>query len=285
MGMAQTNFGSLAVFGGGVMGSAIVRGGIAAGVLEPSRVIVCEPDSSRREHLARLGVRTTAGHPEALEFIQDWGTVLLAVKPQSLDELAAQLRGGLAQGERLVISVMAGIPGTQLRARLGARLRIVRAMPNTAAAERLSMTAIAAGPGATGDDLSQAEAIFAAIGETVRIDEAMMDAATAVVGSGPAYVYLLAEAMMRGARDVGFDEPTADAMVRGTIRGAAAMLARNLSLPPAELRARVTSKGGTTAAAIQVLEQAGFVEAQSRAIVAARDRGRQLAQIHSADHR
>lgn len=285
MGMAQTNFGSLAVFGGGVMGSAIVRGGIAAGVLEPSRVIVCEPDAARCEHLAGLGVRTTARHPEALEFIHDRGTVLLAIKPQSLEELAGQLRGGLAQGERLVISVMAGIPGLQLRARLGARLRIVRAMPNTAAAERLSMTAIAAGPGATSDDLSRAEAMFDAIGETVRIDEAMMDAATAVVGSGPAYVYMLAEAMMRGARDVGFDERTADALVRGTIRGAAAMLARNVTLPPAELRARVTSKGGTTAAAIRVLEQAGFVEAQSRAIIAARDRGRELAQIHNTENR
>lgn len=279
MGMDHSNFGTLAVFGGGVMGTAIVRGGIAAGVLEPSRVIVCEPDSSKREELASLGVQTTADHAAALRFISSDAAILLAVKPQSLHALAAQIQDALAESDRLVISVMAGVPARRVQSALGPRLRITRAMPNTAAAVRQSMTALARGPGATQADLARTEALFAAIGQTVHIDETLMDAATAVVGSGPAYVFLLAEAMTHGARQVGFDDRTADAMVRGTILGAAAMLAQHAELAPAELRARVTSKGGTTAAAIQVLEQEGFVQAQSRAIVAARDRGRELAQL------
>lgn len=279
MGMAQKNFGSLAVFGGGVMGTAIVRGGIAAGVLEPSRVMVCEPDATRREELAGLGVQATADHAAALRFISTDAAILLAVKPQSLHALAAQIQGGLADSDRLVISVMAGVPARRVQSALGPRLRVTRAMPNTAAAVRQSMTALARGPGATQADLARTEALFAAIGQTVHIDESQMDAATAVVGSGPAYVFLLAEAMTHGAKEVGFDDRTADAMVRGTILGAAAMLAQHAELSPAELRARVTSKGGTTAAAIQVLDQEGFVQAQSRAIVAARDRGRELAQL------
>lgn len=274
--MTRASFGPLIVFGGGVMGSAIVRGGLAAGVLDAALVTVCEPDASKRAALAALGVRTTSDHAHAARAAPD-AAWLLAVKPQSFAELARQLAGAGVSSRRLVVSVMAGVRGERIAHELGLGARVVRAMPNTAAAVRRSMTAIATGPGADQTDLAQVRALMGAIGTTVTIDESLMDAATAVVGSGPAYVYLLAEAMTRGAREAGFEGATADAMVRGTIAGAAAMLEQHANTSPEGLRAMVTSKGGTTAAAVQVLIEADVPGAVVRAVLAARDRGRELA--------
>lgn len=274
--MTGTSFGPLVVFGGGVMGSAIVRGGLAAGVLEAALVTICETDASKRAALAALGVRTTADHAQAARAAPD-AVWLLAVKPQSFAELARRLGGAGVSSRRLVVSVMAGVRGERISHELGLGAQIVRAMPNTAAAVRRSMTAITKGPGADEADLDRVRALMGAIGTTVTIDESLMDAATAVVGSGPAYVYLLAEAMMRGAREAGFDDVTADAMVRGTIAGAAAMLEQHANTSPADLRSMVTSKGGTTAAAVQVLCNAGVPDAVVGAVLAARDRGRELA--------
>ncbi|MBX3405101.1 MAG: pyrroline-5-carboxylate reductase [Phycisphaeraceae bacterium] len=275
--MTGTPFGALVVFGGGVMGSAVVRGGLAAGVLEAARTTVCEPDRSKCAALAALGVRVTHDHGAAVQSSGPDAALLLAVKPQSFAELASQLRGAGVSSGRLVVSVMAGVRGERIAAELGIGARLVRAMPNTAAAVRRSMTAIAPGPRATEADLARVRALMSAVGKTVTIAEPLMDAATAVVGSGPAYVYVLAEAMMRGAREAGFDETTADEMVRGTIGGAAAMLEHHANMSPADLRSMVTSKGGTTAAAVDVLHSAGVPEAVVRAILAARDRGRELA--------
>src|SRR5690606_30719943 len=126
-------------------------------------------------------------------------------------------------------------------------------------------------------DAAFARTLFGAVGETVDLDEALMDAFTAVAGSGPAYLFYLAEAMARAAEGVGFDAATADRLVRATIVGAAGLLDADRGRPASELRALVTSRGGTTAAATQRLDDAGVAEAFERAIVAARDRGRELA--------
>ncbi len=274
--MNASSFGSLAVMGGGVMAESIVRGGIAAGVLAASDLIVCEPLPERRAIFGAMGVRTTALHHEAAP--PNW-PLLVAVKPQSFAELARQLRPHLGDQSRLIISILAGTTSSTILAGLGAANRIVRVMPNTAARVGLSASVIASGPNSNVDDLQRVELLFTAIGSTVRIDEAMMDAATAVVGSGPAYVYLLAQAMIEGARAVGFDPVTADLLVRQTIRGAAGMLSERESPAPEVLRSRVTSKGGTTAAAIDVLERSGMPGAIRQAVVAARDRAAELAQI------
>lgn len=276
MTMIQHPFGPLAVMGGGAMAEAIIRGGLAAGVLAAAQIIVCEPKPERRAVFEALGIRTTTRHSDAVAADRP---LLLAVKPQSFDELALQLRPHLDRHPCLAVSILAGTGASRIHHALGESGRVVRAMPNTAARLRASTTAIARGPSATDHDLALTERLFSAIGITVTIEESLMDAATAIAGSGPAYVFYLAQAMLDAAAEIGFDSPTASRLVRGTIAGAGQLLCTDRDTPPEVLRAAVTSKGGTTAAAVAVLDQAGVLQAFRQAIIAARDRGRELAQL------
>ncbi len=272
----------IAVVGGGNMAQSIVRGAIDAGVLDPRAVTVAEPESSKRDALRLWGVRVAKDSAELgawltqAELAPGEGQVLLAVKPQSLDEVAGQLRHTLGPARRVVISILAGTPTEKIRAALGPQVGVVRIMPNLPVRIRKSTTAIALGAGAEEGDDQRAQEIFSAIGRVVSIDESLMDAFTAVGGSGPAYLFYLAEAMIKAAMDVGFDRDTAEWTVRWTLAGAGALL--DATDQPAEtLRTAVTSKGGTTAAAIAVLDDARVIDAFIRAIRAARDRGRELA--------
>ncbi len=274
----------LAIVGGGTMAQAIVRGGIDAGVLDPRLVGIIEPDPSRRDVFRAWGVRAVKKPDElvawlaAIDTAEAPGQILLAVKPQSLPEVGLQFRPLLSQsdeGERTVISILAGTPTSRIRAALGASTAIIRVMSNTPAQIRKGCTAIALGDGAVEDDDVFAVDIFSALGRVVRIDESLMDAFTAVAGSGPAYVFYLAEAMTKAASEVGFDRDTATWVVRWTIAGAAALL-DTTDQPPETLRMAVTSKGGTTAAAAAVLDQAAVMDSFVRAIKAARDRGIEL---------
>jgi pyrroline-5-carboxylate reductase len=163
-----------------------------------------------------------------------------------------------------------------VRAALGGTVRIVRAMPNLPASVRRGVSAVALGAGARAADVEVAHALLGGVGETIEIPERQMDAFTAVAGSGPAYVFYLAEGMLHAAVRLGFDQEMAQRIVGATIEGAAAMLAAS-DHAPAELRARVTSKGGTTAAAMRILEDARTLETIVTAIRAARDRGAELA--------
>lgn len=273
----------LLVVGGGNMASAIVRGGLDAGVLAAARVVVCEPDEGKRRKFEGWGCRATEV-PERAWYLAcstramdgDGGEVLLAVKPQSLAGVAAGFGPVLARAPwRVVVqSILAGVPTTRLGA-IFPGAGIVRLMPNTPAQIGLSMTALCLGAGSTLAESDLAERLFAAIGKVVRIEEGLMDAYTAVVGSGPAYVCYLAEAMTRAAIGLGFEPAMADAMVRQTVRGTAGLLEAS-SDTPAQLRAQVTSKGGTTAAAVGVLDSEDADETMVRAITAARDRAREL---------
>ncbi|MCH7873254.1 MAG: hypothetical protein IID33_16280 [Planctomycetes bacterium] len=169
-------------------------------------------------------------------------------------------------------------------------MRVIRVMPNTPARIGQGMTAIAMGCGAQAGDDALAQAIFAAVGEVVSIDETLMDAFTAVAGSGPAYVFYLAEAMSAAAVRLGFNQKQADLIVRQTIAGAGNLMVASVDeqtdptgqtgvpLSPAALRAAVTSKNGTTYAATTRLDELGVMEAIITAVRAARDRGRELAQ-------
>jgi pyrroline-5-carboxylate reductase len=285
----------LAVIGGGNMGKAIVLGAIDAKLLSHGEMVVGEPDLKKREEFARWGVRCVASVGEAIDHLLPvpgtlgalgesthlaacGGQVLLAVKPQSLPEVATALRPLLAQSPRVVISILAGTPTEKVAHFLGAN-PIVRVMPNTPARLRKGMSAMCLGTGealAGKTHATLAHDLFASLGEVVKIDESLMDAFTSLAGSGPAYVFYLAEAMVRAAQEVGFDRITADRIVRQTVVGASALLAESHE-PPDALRAAVTSKGGTTEAAIAELERAGVTDAVVRAIVAGRDRGRSLA--------
>jgi len=204
--------------------------------------------------------------------------VVLAVKPQVFPQVAGLLRAALPAGSALVISVMAGVTIDRLRAELGPRARIVRAMPNTPAKVGQGATAFAIPPDAADPegDAAVAGALLGCLGPlVVRVEESLMDAFTAVAGSGPAYLFYLAEGMIDGAVAAGFDPADAGAVVRQTLLGAATLLARDPA-PPAELRQRVTSKAGTTEAAMEVLTRRGAAAAVRDAVIAARDRGRQL---------
>ena len=266
----------LALVGGGNMARAILMGALDAGVAEAWEVAVADPSAPQRRVLADLGIRCVERAPELAALIDESTQLMLAVKPQMLGEVAPDI-APLLRTSRVVISILAGTPSARIREALGQNARIVRVMPNTPVRVRRGMAGVALGAGAVEDDDRLAMKLFAAVGDVIPIDESMLDAFTAVVGSGPAYVCYLAEAMCDAAVAMGFDAATADRIVRKTMQGSGALMAELQDHSPAELRQSVTSKGGTTAAAIGVLDEAKVRDTFVRALAAARDRGAELA--------
>ncbi|HMN95189.1 MAG TPA: pyrroline-5-carboxylate reductase [Phycisphaerales bacterium] len=260
----------LAVVGAGNMGAAIVAGAVGNGVLRAAELLVIDPDQRRRDAMAALGC-AVAERASSAPLAR---SIMLAVKPQAFSGVAAEI-GRLAR-PTVVISVMAGIESGSIRAALGGESRVVRAMPNVACKVGAGMTALALGAGAAPGDELLAMRLFDAIGATIRIDEALMHAATAVGGSGPAYLFALAEAMERGAQEVGIPPVHVRRVVVQTLLGALRLLAES-GETPAGLREAVTSRGGTTEAALGVLVDRGFADSVVAAIAAARDRGAALA--------
>ena len=268
--------GRLIVIGYGNMGKAIVDGLTGARqlsgappLLERSRVVAVDPRAEASD--VHIGRDFAAVAP-----LREGDALLLAVKPQVFPAVAASVAGAL-RSSTLALSVMAGITSQRISEALGRHARIVRAMPNTPAQIGQGATAFALGPGATAADAGAARAMLGALGPLVtQIDESLMDAFTAVAGSGPAYLFYFAEAMTAGAIKAGFDDQTADAVVRQTLLGSAMLLASDSRTSPAELRARVTSKGGTTEAALNTLADGKVHQAVVSAILAAGDRGREL---------
>lgn len=251
---------------------AVLRGALDSGALRAASTMVVEASAERRAQAQALGVRTSAGAAGAAGCAQ----FLLAVKPQHFEALASELPAVSLQGggSRLAISLMAGWSSESISHMLGGA-RVVRTMPNLPAQIGRGVTAIAASPTASTDDMALVERLFGGVGRTVRVREDQLDAVTAVSGSGPAYLFLLAEAQVAAAEAMGFDSQAARALVAGTIEGAAAILAASAE-SPAALRAQVTSKGGTTEAALAVFERDGFKPMVQRALEAARDRGAAL---------
>lgn len=259
----------LAILGGGNMGQAIARGALRARVIGPDELIVADLKPERRDELAELGCQV-ADDPRDCLVAEE---LLVAVKPQHFDELASRISP--LPSPRVVISIMAGIGSTAIRHALGATARVIRVMPNTPCQLGEGMTGIALGEGAEPGDERLARALFEALGRTVVLDESLMHAVTAVSGSGPAYVYLLAELMQRAAEETGLDAATSQLLVVQTIIGAGRML-RESGCTPAELRQVVTTPGGTTAAAVDVFNERGLGDTMIEAIRAARDRGAAL---------
>ncbi|MGN7915902.1 pyrroline-5-carboxylate reductase [Lysobacter sp. 22409] len=264
--------GPIAFIGGGNMARSLIGGLVARGVAA-SDIRVAEPVAALREALQHdFGVQCFDDASAAAEGASVW---LLAVKPQVMREVCASLSAQAVAQRPLAISIAAGITAGQLDRWLGGGAAVVRAMPNTPALLGAGITGLYANAAAA-PRFDQAASLLDAVGPTVRIDEeAQMDAVTAVSGSGPAYVFLLAEAMQQAGQAQGLSAEAARALVRQTLLGAATMLTH--SDDPAEvLRARVTSPGGTTQAAIETFEAGGFRALVDRAIAAATERGRQL---------
>lgn len=271
----------LLVIGGGNMGRAIVQGAIRAGTLDAALAVVLEPDASKHRAFTELGCSACEKPAEAVRVFQDFekpggaGMVLLAVKPQMLAAVAEAVGEPLRSQPRLLMSILAGMTTGRLADALGGR--VVRLMPNTPAQIGKGITALCPGPGANADDLATTRVLFESVGRVVDLPEDLLDAFTAVAGSGPAYVFYLAEAMAAGAQAVGFSRDQALELTRATIAGAAALLEASPETDPGSLRAMVTSRGGTTAAATGVLDAREVLPAIRAAIIGARDRGRELA--------
>ena len=263
----------LAFIGGGNMARSLVGGLVAAGA-DPGNLRVADPNASTREALAAdFGVRV---FERAAEAVDGAGTWVFAVKPQVMREVCAGL-SAIAQAQRpLAVSIAAGITATQLERWLGGHLAVVRTMPNTPALLGAGVTGLFAHARVDDEGRARADRLQASAGRTVWIDdEARMDAVTATSGSGPAYVFLLAEAMEDAAIAEGLPPDAARTLAQQTLLGAARMLVES-GEAPAELRRRVTSPNGTTQAAIEAFEAGGFRVLVARAIRAATQRGREL---------
>ena len=263
----------IAFIGGGNMARSLIAGLLRRG-MPAERIHVAEPVEALRAALEQdFGVRTCA---DAVQAAGQAGLWLMAVKPQVMREVCAALAGTAAAEQPLVVSIAAGITGTQLQRWLGGEQAVVRAMPNTPALLGAGVTGLFASERVSTAQRAQAEQVLASAGRTVWIDdEARMDAVTAVSGSGPAYVFLLAEAMEAAALQQGLPADAARTLVLETVLGAARMLTE-AGEAPAELRRRVTSPGGTTQAAIETFQAGGFEALTASAIAAATERGRQL---------
>ena len=264
---------SLAVgfIGAGQMAEAIAGGMIATGLAAGDDLLAADPMANRREVFASLGVRTTEDN---LVVAREHDILLIAVKPQNLNDVLREI-GPELKGDQLVISICAGCPTTLFEAATQAQVRVVRAMPNLPMRVGMGATALCSGKYSTERDIQTAAKIFDATGVAVITEESLMDAVTAVSGSGPAYVYFLAEIMMEAGRKEGLPDEVARRLVIQTVRGAAEMMAEGEATPE-ELRAHVTSKGGTTEAALRSMEESGARQALLDAIGAAARRAREL---------
>jgi len=272
--MSQPSSNSIAFIGGGNMATSLVGGLIDSGT-PASDILVCEPDESSRLRLTGdFGVGTSADNTDALNM----DTIILAVKPQVMQQVCIDLADTIGDRDPDFISIAAGIPTSAMDAWLGGGRAIVRCMPNTPSLLGCGATGMFANARMSDTGRQAADNILASVGITVWVeDESQMDAITAVSGSGPAYYFLMMEAMTQAAIDLGLDAGTAEKLVSQTALGAARMNAENTD-DAATLRHRVTSPGGTTEAAIAAFELASYRDIVKQALTAARDRSITLAQ-------
>ena len=263
---------AVAFIGAGNMAEALVNGIVRKGLLPAADVRVADVKPERPALLAhKYGVTAAADNRAA---VAGASLCVLATKPQDLPGALAGLAGALPAG-CLVLSIAAGLPTARLEALLPPGARVVRVMPNTPCLVCAGVSGLCGGKHATAEDLARAERIMGAVGAVHRLPEDLMDAVTAVSGSGPAYVFYLAEAMLAAAEKLGLPGDAARDLVGRTIAGAAQLMMES-GESPAELRRRVTSKGGTTEAAIAHLEAGGTKDRLVAAIEAAQRRAGEL---------
>ncbi|HEV3294159.1 MAG TPA: pyrroline-5-carboxylate reductase [Streptosporangiaceae bacterium] len=260
----------IAILGAGKMGEALISGLLRAG-RSPSGVLAAVRRTERGEELReRYGIEVVA----ATEAAKTADTLVITVKPQDMAALLAEI-SPYVPADRLIISVAAGITTSMIEHRLGVPVPVVRVMSNTPVLVDEAMSVISAGAHAGEEHLRRAEDLLRPVGKVLRIPESQQDAATALSGSGPAYVYFLVEAMVDAGILLGMPRGTALEMVIQAVYGAATML-RESGEHPVILREAVTSPGGTTISAIRELEKHGVRAAFLAAIEAARDRGAEL---------
>lgn len=255
--------------GGGVMAEALIGGVLKAGVCRPESIMVSDVSAERLKHLsAAYGVGTDQDN---LKIVSRSDFLVIAVKPQVISEVLREI-GHSVHENVIVVSIAAGVKIATLAQSVKARL--VRAMPNVCATVGEGITAFAPTPKVDADDRLVVEAVFSSVGKTLWLDESRMDAVTAISGSGPAYLFLVMEAMIQAGVENGLSLEQARLLVFQTVRGAAVMAMGGEH--PAVLREKVTSPGGTTAAALHELEAHGVRGAILAAVAAAAERAREL---------
>lgn len=258
--------------GAGNMAEALVKGLVQGGVCAARQVTVTDPRAERLDFFrSAFAVNATGSNTDA---VARAGIVVLAVKPQSMSDVLLELKGKLPESA-VVVSIAAGTLTRTIEEGLDGKVRVVRVMPNTPALVGAGASAVCPGRYARAEDVELTCDLMESVGIVVRVEEGMMDAVTALSGSGPAYVFYVMESMLAAAKKLGMDETTAKLLTYATVSGAA-KLATESSAEPAELRQRVTSKGGTTAAALDVMKQKKVGESLIEAIEAAARRSREL---------
>ena len=282
--MAELKY-NIGFIGAGNMGGAIMAGLLSAGICVPERLFFFDASETRRRELnERYGIAALESN-DAVVRISD--IIIFAVKPQMMKTVLAELVSArsfaVAVSRKLIVSIAAGIRIAtfeeyiyeDLNEHQQALMPILRAMPNTPALIRSGMTGICANQHATAQDMALVRDLLSAVGGIIECTESEMDAVTAISGSGPAYVFYLAEAIMEAAVSLGFTRNVAENLTVATLKGAAALL-ENRKESPEALRRNVTSPGGTTEAAIQVLDEHGVKRAIAAAILAATRRSAEL---------
>ena len=263
---------TIAFIGAGVMGEAMIRGLLHEALLTPAQIIASDPHTERLQQIkSAYGIHCT---PDNLEAARAADVLVLSIKPQVMSKALSELSGQV-DAVSLIISIVAGVPLRAISAGTGNR-RVVRSMPNTPAQIGEGITVWTAAPEVTSAGRKQAEMVLGAMGDHIFAeDERFLDMATALSGSGPAYVFMFMEALIDAGVHLGFSRRDAEKLVTQTLHGSV-IYARESGLHPAQLRNQVTSPGGTTAAALHEMEKGGLRTVLSQGVWAAYHRSRQL---------
>jgi pyrroline-5-carboxylate reductase len=263
---------TLGFIGGGQMAEALIKGLLSRGLLRSNQINVFDLSEHRRDHLKKsFGINITKGNQEA---VRASDIIIMAVKPQSMSIVLEDVRQ-VVTGDHIIVSIAAGITIAYLEKRLAEGTRVVRVMPNTPSLVQAGAAALCRGTVASSDDLDQVRKLLEAVGKTVIVPEALMDAVTGLSGSGPAYIFAVIEGLIDAGVREGLARDVAQDLVIQTVLGAAVMC-QNTGKHPAELTAMVASPGGTTIAGLHVLERAALRGILMDAVKAATERSREL---------
>jgi pyrroline-5-carboxylate reductase len=262
----------LGIIGTGRMGSALIRGLTKAGLLAPGEIIASDVNQKTLDQLKKeTGIQVTADNTLVVKSSE---MILLALKPDLIRPVLREVRGALSR-EHLVISIAAGVPIKTIEDAIGKECRVIRVMPNTPCLIGAGASAFSPGQGATHKDRKDVRSLLEAVGMTVELPEKQLDAVTGLSGSGPAFVFMVIEALSDGGVKMGLPRPVAMQLATQTVLGAARMV-QETGKPPGELKDQVASPGGTTIAGIAALEQGGLRAALIGAVEAATRRSIEL---------
>jgi pyrroline-5-carboxylate reductase len=260
--------------GAGKMATALARGFVQAGLAKPEQIIASDPVEAARSTFAKdVGAKTTAFNPDVLKSAT---VALLAVKPDQVPDVLKEVRSQFTE-KHLLISIAAGVTLTKLESGLGGDARVIRVMPNTPALVGASATAYALGRNATTEDGRLAQKLFSSVGVAFQLKESLLDAVTGLSGSGPAYIYLIIEALSDGGVAAGLPRDVATKLAAQTVLGSARMVLETGQHPGA-LKDMVTSPGGTTIEGLHELEKGGLRNALINAVRAATEKSKKLGQ-------